>query len=138
MSWAKIGVIAVVVVAAITFYQFYQSQADILYSIDPPNEIMTTSGCSIYVKNVGKSTGSFTLTVTSNNFFLSGGNPEPRHRSDSELRFAEFSYMSGEGHHFTFTMGVTENLSETASYTIRLDRHTWPRGPLEETFFYAF
>lgn len=138
VALGKIGIIAVVAVALIAFIQLYNSRADILYGTEPPEEILTTSSCSVYVKNVGESTGSFELTVTSNNFILSGGSPTPRYSKDDELRFAEYAIMSGEGENLTFTISVSENLPQNASYTIRLDRDTWLRPTREETFNYTF
>lgn len=135
---ATVVAIVVIIGGLLTILTHIQSQADIICSTDYPKEISTTSNCQVYVKNVGESHGSFTLTVTSNNFILSGGSPEPRYRSDNELRFATYALMSGERTSFTFTISVSENLPKNASYTIRLNRHTLLRWPIEKTFNYAF
>ena len=140
MHWLGIVVAIVVIVGGIVaIANYFQSQADILYSvIEYPEEISTTSNCRIYVKNVGESTGSYKLTVTSNNFILSDADPKPQYDRDNELIFQEYAIMSAEDKYFTFTISINENLPEIASYTIRLDRYTWLRKPLGETFNYVF
>jgi len=140
MHWLGIVVAIVVIVGGIiTIVNYFQSQADILYSvIEYPEEISTTSNCQIFVKNVGESTGPYRLTVTSNNFILSDADPTPQYDRDNELIFKEYALMSAEYKYFTFTISINENLPEIASYTIRLDRYTWLRKPLGETFNYVF
>lgn len=137
-----LGIVAAIVIIVggiVAIANYFQSQADILYSvIEYPEEISTTSNFQIYVKNVGESTGSYRLTVTSNNFILSDADPTPRYDRDNELIFSKYALMSGEDKYFTFTISISENLPEIASYSIRLDRYTWLRKPLGETFNYTF
>lgn len=121
VSWGKIGALAALGVLLFYVIDFYNSRADILCGTEPPEEILTTSSCQVYVKNVGESTGSYRLTVTSNNFILSGVDPKPQYDRDNELIFLNYALMSGEDRYLTFAISISENLPEIASYTIWLD-----------------